>query len=106
MSIVRKWEVSFQWYGERIKQTQFTINEDGTFSDEDGGNGSWYYYRDSYFLIFDDATAAYTGGTNAQGQLSGTMTNNRGDYGTWSANEISPHAKKVTKELNAAGKEV
>ncbi|MBN2387060.1 MAG: hypothetical protein JXB85_08565 [Anaerolineales bacterium] len=88
-SAVGTWNFSYDWNCDGDSRTgTFYIYDDRTFSDSQGGSGSWAYTSGELNLIYPGGTT-YTGRLNGN-TISGTMVDADGDEGCWEGTRELP----------------
>lgn len=94
-SIFIKWPVklavTYCWTGTICHNTVWTLNKNRTFTDTQGGSGTWSYYRGAFTLTYvEGCQPTYSGTRTGPTHLDGTMVcanPNDGD-GTWYADYV------------------
>jgi hypothetical protein len=84
-SLVGTWNVNVNWNSGGPGTFVMTLNADHTTSSSTGDTGVWSKPKPGHILIDWDGGVAIYKGKKAAGALSGKMTNNSGNFGTWSA---------------------
>jgi hypothetical protein len=109
--VVGTWNVSYCWNGSACGADTWTINANKTFSDSQGGSGTWSFSRaKSEFHI------KYTGNACGANYISGWAAGSMGDgiqftnfssgcaqYGTWTASQSAASPARARSRVRADG---
>jgi len=81
------WALTFQWNGSPENTATWILLKDHSFSDSWGNGGAWESTGSDFRLVYAETPSAVYIGTVARDldSISGTMSNNLGGNGTWSA---------------------
>lgn len=105
--IAGEWDMYFTWAGFPEGSVSWTLDANGTFQDSSSLSGVWESNGSSFKLVYDSYNATYVGTVSAnKTYMSGTMSNNLSQSGTWYAERtgiVTSLVPNVIEGLNAAG---
>lgn len=104
--IAGEWDMYFTWAGYPEGSVSWTLDANGTFQDSSSRSGVWESNGSSFKLVYDSYNATYVGTVSAnKTYMSGTMSNNLSQSGTWYAERtgiVTSLVPNAIEGLNAA----
>ncbi len=88
ISVVGNWNLTILWSGGHSPESStITFAADGSFSDSEGGSGTWSLNGNSISWVYPSPHTTYTG-TGSSTSMSGTMNSPVAGPGTWTAYKL------------------